>query len=53
MLAVRMNHPTMIWLLYVLEGLFFAGLAGCVLVVIISWVSVLRSAISKDTPNDK
>jgi hypothetical protein len=48
-----MNHPHMIWLLYALEGLFFAGLGGCVLVVLISWVSVFKSAVSKDTPNDK
>lgn len=48
-----MSHQHMIWLLYALEGLFFTGLAGCVLVVLISWVSVFKSAVSKDTPNDK
>lgn len=48
-----MRQTYMIWLLYGLEGLFFAGLAGCVLVVLISWVSVFRSAISKDSPSDK
>jgi hypothetical protein len=37
-----------IWVLYAIEGLFFAGLAGCVLVVIISWVSVFKAALSKD-----
>ncbi len=48
-----MNRPFMVWLLKALEVLFFTGLAGCVLVVLISWVSVFKSAISKDTPNDK
>ena len=48
-----MHHPYMTWLLYALEGLFFTGLAGCVLVVLISWVSVFRAAVSKDLPTDQ
>lgn len=48
-----MNHPHIVWLLKALEGLFLTGLAGCVLVVVLSWISVLKAAISKDTPNDK
>ena len=48
-----MHHPYMIWMLYVLEGLFFVGLAGCVLVVVISWVSVFKAAVSKDLPSDQ
>lgn len=43
-----MNHKYMIWLLYGLEGLFFTGLAGCVLVVIISWISIFKTGFSKD-----
>jgi hypothetical protein len=33
----------------VMEGLFFAGLSGCALVVVLSWISILRSGFtSKD-----
>jgi len=43
----------MLYLLYTLEGLFFAGLIGCVLVVLISWVSIAKSSFSRDSSNDK
>jgi len=36
------------WLFKSLEGLFFVGLVGCSLVVIISWVSIFRSGFSKE-----
>lgn len=35
---------------YVLEGMFFAGLAGCTITVLMSWVLVLRDAVSEDDP---
>lgn len=43
----------MLYLLYTLEGLFFVGLAGCVLVVLISWVSIATSSFSRDSNSDK
>ncbi len=43
-----MPHKFMIYLLYGLEWLFFLGLAGCVLVVCVSWVSIFKSGFSKD-----
>lgn len=41
------SHKAMVGLLQVLEVLFFTGLAGCTLVVFISWVTILKSALSK------
>lgn len=35
-----------------LEVSFFVGLVGCVLVVIVSWVSIVRSGFTKDVPSD-
>lgn len=32
----------------VLEGLFFIGLVGCALVVIISWVSIFAEGFKED-----
>jgi hypothetical protein len=32
-----------------LEIMFFAGLLGCVAVIIFSWVSILKSAFSDDS----
>jgi hypothetical protein len=43
-----MQHTFMFWLLRVLEYLFFIGLSGCVLVVVVSWVSIFKSGFSKD-----
>jgi len=41
-----------VWAMRVLEVSFFVGLAGCVLVVIVSWVSIVRSGFTKDLPSD-
>jgi hypothetical protein len=38
--------------MHFLAVLFFTGMAGCLLVVVISWISILRSGFSKDHPND-
>lgn len=45
-MANFMNLNVMLWSKYLLEGMFFAGLIGCVSVVIFSWVSILKSAFS-------
>lgn len=47
-----MHHPFMVYLLRALEILFFTGLAGCVLVVVISWVSIAKASFSKDKPGE-
>ena len=44
-----MNLNVMLWSKYILEGMFFAGLVGCVSVVLISWVSILKSAFSESS----
>ncbi len=32
----------------ILEGMFFTGLAGCAIVVVLSWISVSRSGFSSN-----
>jgi len=39
-------NVAMHWLFRLLEDLFFVGLVGCALVVIISWISIFRSGFS-------
>ena len=34
--------------LRVLEVMFFAGLIGCAITVIMSWISILRDGLAKD-----
>jgi hypothetical protein len=34
----------------IIEAAFFAGLIGCAIVVIISWVSILKEGFTKDSP---
>ncbi len=48
-----MPHKIAVWLLRAIEVLFFTGLAGCVLVVMISWVSIAKASFTKDTQSDK
>ena len=38
------------WIMKVLEITFFTGLAGCAVVVLISWVVILKEGLSKDSP---
>jgi len=42
-----MLHKLMLWFFYALDAMFFTGLAGCVLVVIISWVTIFKSGFSQ------
>jgi hypothetical protein len=41
-----MNLNVMLWSKYILEGMFFTGLIGCISVVLFSWISILKSAFS-------
>jgi len=43
----------MILAMRVLEVAFFIGLAGCVLVVAISWVSILKDGFSKSSSDSE
>jgi hypothetical protein len=43
-----MNYRLMIWLFGALQVMFFIGLGGCTLVVIISWISIFKSGFSDD-----
>ncbi len=36
-----------IWMMRLVEAMFFTGLAGCVLVVLISWVSIFGSGFRR------
>jgi hypothetical protein len=41
-----MHRQPMIALFYVLEVMFFTGLVGCALVVVVSWISIFKSGFS-------
>jgi hypothetical protein len=41
-----MGFKFAVWALRVLETMFFAGLAGCAIVVVISWFSVGKGALT-------
>jgi hypothetical protein len=43
-----MTHRMMLWATYALEMMFFTGLAGCALVVMISWISIFKEGFRKD-----
>jgi hypothetical protein len=34
----------------IIEVAFFTGLIGCAIVVLISWVSILKEGFQKDSP---
>jgi hypothetical protein len=42
-----MTFKLMLWSKDILEVMFFIGLTGCVGVVLISWISILKSAFSE------
>jgi hypothetical protein len=45
-----MAHPFMIFATRVVEILFFTGIVGCTLVVVISWISIFKDGFS-DPPS--
>jgi hypothetical protein len=47
------SHALAIWMMRALEVLFFTGLIGCSLVVVISWISIFKSGFSPDEPGDR
>jgi hypothetical protein len=38
-----------IWMMRALEVMFFVGLTGCALVVVISWVSIFGEGFRRDS----
>jgi hypothetical protein len=46
-----MGFHMMVWAKDALQVMFFTGLIGCVAVVFLSWVSILRSIFS-NSPED-
>jgi hypothetical protein len=38
----------LIWITRILDVVFFAGLFGCLLVILLSWISILLEAFSPD-----
>jgi hypothetical protein len=42
-----MSHPLAAWIMRFLEGAFFTGLIGCVLVVVISWISIFTTVFRR------
>ena len=45
-------HNLMHWAMVGVEVLFFTGLVGCVLVVVISWVSIFKTGFSKSNKEE-
>jgi hypothetical protein len=43
-----MTFKLMLWTKDMLEFMFFTGLVGCTAVVILSWISILKSAFSEN-----
>jgi len=41
-----MSHPFMIFATRVIEIMFFTGIVGCALVVVISWISIFKDGFS-------
>jgi hypothetical protein len=44
-----MTFKLMVWSKDILEIMFFTGLIGCVGVVLLSWISILKSAFSENS----
>jgi hypothetical protein len=42
-----MGFSFAVWVMRFVEGAFFTGLIGCIVVVAISWVSVARSGFRR------
>ncbi|HVU48677.1 MAG TPA: hypothetical protein VHD85_21295 [Terracidiphilus sp.] len=37
-----------VWTMHVVEVLFFTGLTGCAIVVLLSWIVILKSVFSDE-----
>lgn len=46
-----MMSKLMIWCKDILEIMFFTGLIGCTAVVVLSWISILKSVFSDKYEN--
>ena len=42
-----MGLKIMMWAKYLMEVMFFLGLIGCTSTVVLSWISILKSAFSE------
>ena len=47
-----MAHQSIVFLMYFILSLFFFGLGGCCLVVVLSWIDILREGFTPDSPFD-
>ena len=45
-----MAHKLVLWCMRAVEIIFFTGVIGCAIVVMISWVSIFKAGFSKDDP---
>lgn len=43
---LTMALKVMIWAMHALDVMFFTGLAGCVAVVIVRWVAILKQGFT-------
>jgi len=47
-----MAHQFVVSMMYFVLSLFFFGLGGCCLVVVLSWIDILREGFTPDSPID-
>lgn len=45
-----MNLKLMLLAAHILEGMFFVGIIGCAIAVVVSWISIFKEGFS-DGPN--
>jgi hypothetical protein len=42
-----MMHTVSIWMMRLVEAMFFTGLTGCAVVVVVSWISIFSSGFKR------
>jgi hypothetical protein len=48
-----MVYSLMVLAMHAVEVMFFVGLSGCLVVVVVSWISILKEGLSDDSDLDR
>jgi hypothetical protein len=46
-----MSTIILIWLMRILEVVFFTGIAGCLVTIVVSWYSIVKDEFTSDERN--
>jgi hypothetical protein len=46
-----MSTIILIWLMRILEVVFFVGVAGCLVTIVVSWYSIFKDEFTSDVRN--